>query len=105
MLCRNFTKPCPAAAGLRVLESTSLEARCPSCGSPLIQVPASPKPWPGLGRFLFWLGLVFTVTFVLVGTLLWFLNPAQLRERRKLQSDTRILTAESTPDLFRSQSG
>lgn len=90
MLCRNFTKPCPAAAGLRVLESTSLDARCPSCGSALIQVPAPPKPWPGLGRFLFWLGLVFTITFLLASTALWFLNPAQIRDRRELLTNLSI---------------
>jgi len=81
MLCRNFTKPCPAAAGLRVLESTSLDARCPSCGSALIQVPAPPKPWPGLGRFLFWLVISFAVVSLVVGPLLYFSGFMEIRKR------------------------
>lgn len=85
LVCRNFSKPCAEATSLRVLESSGGEAACPACGSPLIRVPVAPRTWPGMGRFLFWLVLVFLATALLAGSGAWIINPRQIRERRELQ--------------------
>lgn len=80
-LCRNFSAPCPLASSLRVLQAASEEARCPSCGGPLMRVPMAPKPWPGLGRFLFWMVVSFAAVSLVMGPLLYFSGFMEIRKR------------------------
>jgi len=69
------------ASSLRVLQAASEDARCPACDGPLMRVPMAPKPWLGLGRFLFWMVISFAVVSLVVGPLLYFSGFMEIRKR------------------------
>ena len=46
-----------------------------------MKVPMVPKPWPGLGRFLFWMLVSFAAVTLVVGPLLYFSDFLEIRKR------------------------
>ena len=73
------------ASSLRVLQATSEDAQCPSCGGPLMRVPMAPKSLPGLGRFLFWMVVSFAAVSLVIGPLLYFSGFMEIRKRVALR--------------------
>lgn len=46
-----------------------------------MRVPMAPKPWLGLGRFLFWMLVSFAAVSLVIGPLLYFSGFMEIRKR------------------------